>query len=42
MSQEFDDLTFQIDHVIAVSRGGPTRFWSAARRSAAPPSPRFA
>jgi hypothetical protein len=25
MSQEWDDLTFEIDHVIAVSHGGPTR-----------------
>jgi hypothetical protein len=25
MPQAFDDLTFQIDHVIAVSHGGPTR-----------------
>jgi hypothetical protein len=25
MPQEFDELTFQIDHVIATSHGGPTR-----------------
>jgi hypothetical protein len=25
MPQDFDDLTFQIDHVVAVSHGGPTR-----------------
>ena len=25
MPQEFDDTTFQIDHIIARSHGGPTR-----------------
>lgn len=30
MSQEFDEPTFQIDHVIAASHGGPTQDFNLA------------
>lgn len=29
MPREFDDLPFQIDHIIAEKHGGPTGWWIA-------------